>query len=170
MAAIFLSASSFSSHDVIVWRFHYNDVIMNAMSPASRLFIQPFVQGADQRKHQSSSSLAFVRGIHQWPVNFPHKGPVTRKMFPFDDVIMFHAQDWQRVVAIIGRLGKESLQRRVQEFRAVFLDINVACRAKMLLRLLEGVDVGVGPAAFFKWVSCVWKLRDIRSSNISSCD
>ena len=43
---------------------------------------------ADQRKHQSSASLAFVRGIHRWPVNFPHKRPVTRKMFPFDDVIM----------------------------------------------------------------------------------
>ena len=43
---------------------------------------------ADQRKHQSSASLAFVRGIHRGPVNSPHKGPVTRKMFPFDDVIM----------------------------------------------------------------------------------
>ena len=41
--------------------------------------------GADQRKHQSSASLAFVRGIHRWPVNFPHKGPVTRKMFPFGE-------------------------------------------------------------------------------------
>ena len=38
-------------------------------SPASRLFAQPFIQGADQRKHQSSASLAFVRGIHRWPVN-----------------------------------------------------------------------------------------------------
>ena len=44
--------------------------------------------GADQRKHQSSTTLAFVRGIHRWPVNSPHKGPVTRRMFPFDDVIM----------------------------------------------------------------------------------
>ena len=44
--------------------------------------------GEDQRKHESSVSLAFVRGIHQWPVNSPHKGPVTRKMFSFDDVIM----------------------------------------------------------------------------------
>ena len=44
--------------------------------------------GADQRKHQSSALLAFVRGIHRWPVNSPHKGPVTRKMFPFDDVII----------------------------------------------------------------------------------
>ena len=43
---------------------------------------------ADQRKHESSASLAFVRGIHRRPVNSPHKWPVTRKMFPFDDVIM----------------------------------------------------------------------------------
>ena len=43
---------------------------------------------ADERKHQSSASLAFVRGIHRGPVNSPHKWPVTRKMFPFDDVIM----------------------------------------------------------------------------------
>ena len=42
----------------------------------------------DQRKHQSSGSLAFVRGIHRGPVNSPHKWPVMRKMFPFDDVIM----------------------------------------------------------------------------------
>ena len=44
--------------------------------------------GVDQRKHQSSASLAFVRGIHRWPVNSPHKGPVTRNMCSFDDVIM----------------------------------------------------------------------------------
>ena len=52
--------------------------------------------GADQRKYQSSASLAFVWGIHRSPVNSPHqgpvnspyKGPITRKMFPFDDVIM----------------------------------------------------------------------------------
>ena len=43
---------------------------------------------ADQRKHQSSASLAFVWGIHTGPVNSPHKWPVTRKMFPFDDVII----------------------------------------------------------------------------------
>ena len=44
---------------------------------------------ADERKHQSSASLAFVWGILGGPVNSPHKWPVTRKMFPFDDVIMF---------------------------------------------------------------------------------
>ena len=43
------------------------------------------------RKHQSSASLAFVRGVHRWPVNSLHKGPATRKMFPFDDVIMLYS-------------------------------------------------------------------------------
>ena len=42
---------------------------------------------------KSSASLAFVRGIHRWPMNSPHKGPVTRKMLPFDDVIMQLTRD-----------------------------------------------------------------------------
>ena len=49
---------------------------------------------SSQRKHQSSASLAFVRGIHRWPVASSHKGPVTRKMFPFDDVIVSPALDF----------------------------------------------------------------------------
>ena len=57
-------------------------------SPVLRLFTRPFIQGAGRRKHQGPTSLAFVRGIHRWPINFLHKRPVTRKMFPFDDIIM----------------------------------------------------------------------------------
>ena len=57
----------------------------------SLTIVYPIVYSdADQRKHQSSASLAFVRGIHRGPVNSPHKWPVTRKMFPFDDVIMLN--------------------------------------------------------------------------------
>ena len=70
---------------------HYNDVIMSGMASqinSFRIVYSRIYSGADQRKHQSSVSLAFVRGIHQWPVNSPHKGLVTWKMFPFDDVIM----------------------------------------------------------------------------------
>ena len=64
---------------------------MNAM--ASQVTVVSMVcpavcSGADQRKHQISESLAFVRGIHRWSVNFPHKRPLTRKMSPFDAVIM----------------------------------------------------------------------------------
>ena len=70
---------------------HYSDVIITAMaSQISSLTIvySTLYLSVDRRKHQSSASLAFVRGIHQWPVNFPHKGPVMRKIVPFDDVIM----------------------------------------------------------------------------------
>ena len=70
---------------------HYNDVIMSATASqvTSLTIVYSIVySGADKRKHQSSASLAFVRGIHRWPVNSPHTWPVTRKMFPFDDVIM----------------------------------------------------------------------------------
>ena len=59
-----------------------------ALQITSLAIVYMVYSGEDQRKHQSSASLAFVRGIHRWPVNSRHKGPVTRKMFPFDDVIM----------------------------------------------------------------------------------
>ena len=70
---------------------HYYDVIMGAM--ASQITSLTIVyltcySGADQRKHQSSESLALCAGIAPGPVNSPHKWPVTRKMFPFDYVIM----------------------------------------------------------------------------------
>ena len=72
---------------------HYNDAIMGAIvSQITSLTIvySTVYSGADQRKHQSSASLTFARGIHRGPVNSPLKGPVTRKMVPFDDVIMTH--------------------------------------------------------------------------------
>ena len=67
------------------WRHNGHDGVSNNQ-PHHCLFNRLF--SADQRKHQSSASLAFVRGIHRSPVNSPHKWPVTRKMFPCDDVIM----------------------------------------------------------------------------------
>ena len=71
--------------------FHYSDVTMGAMgSQITSLMIvySTVYSGADLRKYQSSSSLAFVRGIHRWPMNSPHKWPIMRKRFQFDDVIM----------------------------------------------------------------------------------
>ena len=86
-------AISSRGHDYkyTVFTNHYGDIIMGATaSPITSLTIVcPNVySGADQRIHQSYVSLSFVRGIHRSPVNTPHKGPVTRKMFPFGDVIM----------------------------------------------------------------------------------
>ena len=76
------------------WRFndtHYRDVIMGAIASqitSIKIVYSTVYSDVDQRKYQSSASLAFVRRIHRGPVNSPHKGPVTRKMFPFYDVIM----------------------------------------------------------------------------------
>ena len=61
--------------------FHYSDVIMSTIeSQITGLMIvySTVYSGTNQTKHQRSTSLAFMRGIHRW----------TRKMFPFDDVIM----------------------------------------------------------------------------------
>ena len=73
---------------------HYYDVIMSTLGSQitgiSTVWSTVF-SGADQRKHQSTASLAFVWEIHRWPVNSPHKRTVTRKMLPFDDVIMLPA-------------------------------------------------------------------------------
>ena len=65
---------------------HYSDVIMSTASQFTGIWIVRSI--ADQRKHKSFASLAFVRGIHRWLVDSSRKEPVTWKMFPFDDVIM----------------------------------------------------------------------------------
>ena len=57
---------------------HYNDVIMGTVASqiTSLTIVYSTVDSdADQREHQSSASLAFVRGIHRGPVNSPHKAP-----------------------------------------------------------------------------------------------
>ena len=76
---------------VISQKCHYCDAIMGTVASqitSLTIVYTAVYSDADKSKHQSSASLAFVWGIHRGPVNSPHKWPVTRKMFPFDDVIM----------------------------------------------------------------------------------
>ena len=80
------STPTCSSSIALQWRQNERDSVSNHQ-PHDCL-LNRFFSDADQRKHQSSASLAFVWGIHRGSVNSPHKWPVTRKMFPFDDVIM----------------------------------------------------------------------------------
>ena len=82
---------------------YYNDVIMGVIAsqiPSLTIVYSTVYSGADQRKHQSSASVAFVRGIHRWSGNSPHKWPVTRKMS--DDVIML-ALNWAGVQSLLNR-------------------------------------------------------------------
>ena len=71
--------------------FDYGDVIMGAIASqitSLTIVYSTVYSDADQRIYQSSAALAFVWRIHRGPLNSPHKWPVTRKMFPLDDVIM----------------------------------------------------------------------------------
>ena len=97
---------------------HYSDVIMGEMVfqiTGLTIIYSTVYSGANQNKHQSSASLTFVREIHQWPANFPHKGPVTRKMFPFDDVIMdgwIHPRFQQS--QLLTSNGRENIHRHIR--------------------------------------------------------
>ena len=74
---------------------HYSGVIMGAMASqitSLAIVYSTVYLGAEQRKHQSSASLAFVRGFYRRLANSPDKWPVTRKKFPSDDVIMERLQ------------------------------------------------------------------------------
>ena len=98
---------------------HYNDAIISAMASqitSPTIAYSTVYSGTDQRKHQSSASLAFVRGIHRGLVNSPHKWPVTRKMFQFDDVIInnftqIHHKITTYVIAVL-RIPLYMLRRR----------------------------------------------------------
>ena len=72
-------------YNTLRWRHNGRDSVSNHQ-PHDCLLNR--LLGRRLKKEQSSASLTFVWGIHQGPVNSPHKWPVTRKMFPFDDVIM----------------------------------------------------------------------------------
>ena len=79
------------SRDILLTFSHYDDVIRSTIASqiiSLTIVYSPVYSGVNQRKYQSSASQAFVRGIYRWPANSAHKGPVTQKMFPFDDVFL----------------------------------------------------------------------------------
>ena len=101
-------------------QYRYCDVIMSTTaSLITGVSIVYFTvsSSADQRKHQSSASLAFERGIHRWPVNSPHKGPVTRKMIPFDHVIMTMAADILATPGTSASAGIDNVPPEYSMFR-----------------------------------------------------
>ena len=71
--------------------YHYDGIIMGTMEyeiTSLKSVYSNVYSGADQSKHQSSATLAFVWWIQRGPGNSLRKWPVTQKMFPFDDVTM----------------------------------------------------------------------------------
>ena len=90
------------------WRHNERDGVSNHQ-PHDCLLNRLFRRWS--KKHQSSASLALVRGIHQSPVNSPHKWPVTRKMFPFDDVIMSNVLGWVGIM-VNSLCTRDAIRRR----------------------------------------------------------
>ena len=55
---------------IYIYIYHYTDVTMNAMASqitGLSIVYSNICPGADQRKHQTSTPLTFVRGIHRFP-------------------------------------------------------------------------------------------------------
>ena len=121
---------------------HYGDVIISTMASqitSLTIVYSTIYLGADQRKHQSSASMAFVRGIHWWPVNSLHKWPVTLKMFPFDDVIMcnkFFKNVWDSQ-AVKGQF--------LYSDRVVFHEIGIKMSRQGVLMMMPPMSYMWGP-------------------------
>ena len=73
---------------------HYSDVIMSVIGPQITGVSIVYSTSVQAQLEEN------IKALRHWPLwgEFPHKGPVTRKMFPFDDVIMYtyHLRFWCR--------------------------------------------------------------------------
>ena len=105
--------------------------------------------GVDKRKHQSSASLYFMRGIHLWPVNSPHKGQVTRKVFSFDDVVMIETARscWMFPVPIsifnpfsLRRRGSYFIAHRPNTLNVCINSISTVCKLALRRMALNTCD------------------------------
>ena len=123
---------NFSEMSITIHSFsYYSDVIIGAIaSQITRLtnVYSTVYSGADQRKHQSSASLAFKRGIHRRPVNSPHKWPVTREMFLFDDVIML-----KNALDVLSTNGNEAVPGAYSRRRNIDYEIGAISSTEIRL-------------------------------------
>ena len=86
-----LQKTIFYSYLIRYWNLHYSELIVSEITSqitGVSMVCSTVCSGVDHRKHQCSESLAFVRRILRWLMNSPHRRPVTRSLFPFDDIIM----------------------------------------------------------------------------------
>ena len=167
---------------------YYNDAQITSLT----IGYSTFYSGADQRKYQSSASLAFVLEIHRWPMNSTHKGPVTRKMFPFDDVIMnnvngklwskgYLALAWPRV----GFGGEVDTGRHCREkarvvVRSLATSLRLFCRKTEQVTNMNITPIGseslwkslkkaVLNAIFVIWFDAPLGTRESRENSLLEC-
>ena len=85
MAAAKLPPSGLGLNVSLQWRHNGQDGVSNHR-PLDCLLNRLFKRRSKKRSKLRATGLC--AGNSPGPVNSPHKRPVTRKMFPFDDVIM----------------------------------------------------------------------------------
>ena len=128
---------------------HHYDVIIDAMRSqiiSLAIVYSVVYSDADQRKHQSSASLAFVRGIHRGPVNSPHTGPVTRKCFHFMTSCWF--------IHLISIHSPPDLSDTTG------LRFTITCQRKMKSRCLDPYRLFL--RSLWRWLECEWgKFMDV---------
>ena len=131
-------------------RCHYNDVIMGLIASqiiSLTVVFSTFYSDADQRKHQNSASLAFVRAIRRGPVNSPHRWPVTRKMFPFDDAIMvwvgLHTSSFTQIIQ--GYFSTNGTIISSHQYQLTHCDFVTPYR-----------DIDLGQHRLMKWLAAWW--------------
>ena len=135
-------------------RKHCSDVIISVMSSqitSVSIVCSTVCSSADQRRHQSSTSLAFVRALHWWPVNSHHKGPVTLKMFPFDDVIRSGSQ------RMIASWTSVSDSKSGHSYNGIGLSMKQASSPWLLMR--PGVCIPVNLTCTFMGAPLFFILR-----------
>ena len=114
--------------------YDYSDVIMSTMMSqitGVSIVYSTVCSRAHQIKHQSSVSLAYVRGIHRWLVHSPHEGPVTWKMFPFDDITMTQWPFKSSETSPLWLLVNLTLGNKLQKYTNFFEEnvfANIVCK------------------------------------------
>ena len=166
------------------WRHNGHDGVSNT---SLTIVYSTVYSDAYQRKHQSPASLAFVGGIHREPVNSPPKWPVTRKMIPFDDVIMYEeypiVYQWNSTgicSALSNTLYKESrciFRTECQLDKLVMLPplwlIKISCAnirlageissIAILMALLKCDEKQITTGASQHYNAVTWALRRLKS-------
>ncbi|XP_033763426.1 kyphoscoliosis peptidase-like [Pecten maximus] len=74
-------------------------------------------------------------------------------------------KQWKNVQAIIGRTGKESLKRRINEFDINQMDLDIALGAKKMIGKTDLADIKItslGAATFYVWVMGLVEEMEIR--------
>ena len=109
-------------------------------SLATGLFVQQSVW-ASIKENIKTWLLAFVRGIHRWLVDSPHKGPVMWKLFLCHDIIMYSGDELNTM-----RPRQNGRHFSDDTFKRIFLNKNVSISIKISLKFVPKGPINNIPA------------------------